>query len=166
MAEMHMTELHGQQLVLRLLTESDLPDLLRVYQATPDYFGLAGPTSADVWQQWHLAQITPGRQLFGIYHRDVRQYIGAADVQIGVPQPETAALWILIESRWQHQGYAQECIAILEQWLISVQGVESLCAIASRTETSLRFLELQGFRETDTPAVAPVGSEPAFWMCW
>lgn len=166
-----MTHLVSGQLALQLLAESDLPNLLRVYQATPDFFTGSGgapalPSLDDVRQQWQTAQLGSNRYLFGIYQQQTGQLIGAADVQIGVPQPETAALWILIEGSWQHQGYGQECIALLEHWLIAEQGVESLCAIASSSAACLRFLEFQGFRATDTDTIAPIAGMPAHWMCW
>jgi hypothetical protein len=57
-------------------------------------------------------------------------------------------------------------MALLESWLITGEGLETLCAIAAENEEGVSFLELQGFRRTDGPAPSPVGGGRTFWMCW
>lgn len=166
-----MTTLTGDYLELRPLPESDLPQLLKVYQGTPLYFDGLGYdvsrlTLGDVRAQWQAAHASPGRHLFGVYHIVTGLLIGAADVQTGAPRPGAAALWLLIWGGFQRQGYGQECLALLEEWLIPGQGVTTLCAIAASNQEGISFLELQGFQRTDEPAPSPIGSGDAFWMCW
>jgi hypothetical protein len=166
-----MIHLRGEYLELRPLPEADLPRLLKVYQGTPLYFEGIGDdaqrlTAADVRAQWLAAQDTPGRHLLGVYHLVTDLLIGAADVQLGAPRPETAAVWLLIWGGFQRQGYGQDCMALLEEWLLSRQGVSTLCAIAGANEEGLSFLQLQGFRLTDEPAQPPVGRGDALWACW
>lgn len=162
--------LRGDYIELRPLPEDDLPRLLKVYQGTPLYFeGLGDRTDrltlADVRAQWQRAQESSNRVLFGVYHPVTGLLIGAVDVQIGVPRPESAAVWLLIWGGFQRQGYGQECMALIESWLIP-DKVSTLCAIAANNEEGISFLELQGFRRTNLPAEPPVGRGAAFWMCW
>lgn len=166
-----MIVLTGEYLELRPLPEADLPNLLKVYQGTPLYFDALGQSAAaltlvDVRTQWQRAQSTPDRHLLGVYHIVTGLLIGAIDVWIGHPQPGAAALWLLIWGGFQRQGYGQDCMAMLEGWLIPGEGVETLCAIAAENEEGVSFLELQGFRRTDQPADSPIGQGRAFWMCW
>ncbi len=162
--------LTGDYIELRLLPEHDLPRLLKVYQGTPLYFDGLGDradrlTLDDVRAQWQRAQESPNRTLFGVYHPVTGLLIGAADVQIGAPRPDSAAVWLLIWGGFQRQGYGQECMALIESWLIP-EKVNTLCAIATHNEEGISFLELQGFRRTDLPAEPPIGRGDAFWMCW
>lgn len=166
-----MTTLTGEYLELRPLPEVDIPRLHKVYQGTPLYFDALGVradrlTEADVRVQWLAAQSDPARHLFGVYHIVTGLLIGAADIRIGVPRAEAAGVWLLIWGGFQRQGYGQECMALLESWLISGQQVETLCAIAAENEEGLSFLDLQGFRRTDEPVDPPIGAGPSFWMCW
>ncbi|HWQ16107.1 MAG TPA: GNAT family N-acetyltransferase [Roseiflexaceae bacterium] len=166
-----MVHLIGEYLELRPLPEADLPQLLKVYQGTPLYFEGIGDdasrlTLADVRAQWQAAQATPGRHLLGVYHLVTGLLIGAADVQVGAPHPEAAVVWLLIWGGFQRQGYGQDCMALLEEWLIPDQGVRTLCAIAGANEEGRSFLHLQGFQLTDEPAQPPVGRGAAVWACW
>lgn len=162
--------LTGEYIELRPLPERDLPNLLKVYQGTPLYFDGLGDradrlTLADVRDQWTRAQQSPDRMLFGVYHPVTGLLIGAVDVQIGAPRSDAAAVWILIWGGFQRQGYGQECMALIESWLIPAKA-STLCAIAANNEEGISFLELQGFRRTDLPADPPIGRGMAFWMCW
>jgi GNAT superfamily N-acetyltransferase len=163
--------LQGEYLELRPLPENDIPSLLKVYEGTPLYFdalggGIAALSLADVRAQWQAAQEAPDRHLLGVYHIVTGLLIGAADVQIGAPQPTSAAVWLLIWGGFQRQGYGQDCMAMLEEWLIGGGHAETLCAIAAENDEGLSFLELQGFQRTDMPAQSPIGRGRAFWMCW
>lgn len=162
--------LTGEYIELRPLAKRDLPHLLKVYQGTPLYFDGLGDradrlTLDDVRAQWQRAQESPDRVLFGVYHPVTGLLIGAADIQIGAPRSDTAAVWLLIWGGFQRQGYGQECLALIESWLIP-KYVTTLCAIATHNEEGISFLELQGFRRTDLPAEPPIGRGKAFWMCW
>jgi RimJ/RimL family protein N-acetyltransferase len=166
-----MIKLIGEYLELRPLPETDLRQLLKIYQGTPLYFEGLGDradrlTPEEVRAQWEAAQATPGRTLLGVYHIETGLLIGAADIQIGAPRADSAAVWILIWGGFQRQGYGQECMALLEHWLIPGQGVETLCAIAAANEEGLTFLEMQGFQRTGETAQSPIGRGNAFWMCW
>lgn len=166
-----MQTLTGEYLELRPLPESDLPQLLKIYQGTPLYFDglgydVARLTITDVRTQWKNAQRTEGRHLWGVYHIVTGLLIGAVDLQINLPRPEAATVWLLIWGGFQRQGYGQDCMALIEQWLIPGQGVNTLCAIASHNEEGISFLQLQGFYQTDEPATSPIASGNAFLMCW
>lgn len=162
--------LTGEYLELRELPEKHLAQLWKVYQGTPLYFDGLGDraerlTLDEVRAQWQAAQETPNRVLFGVYHPVTDLLIGAADVRIGAPNAETASIWLLIWGGFQRQGYGQECMALLEAWLLPAHAT-TLCAIATENEEGISFLELQGFRRTDMPADPPIGRGKAFWMCW
>ena len=166
-----MTILTGENLELRPLPEADLPTLLKVYQGTPLYFDALGiPTArltlGEVRAQWQAAQANSARHLLGVYHIVTGLLIGVADIQIGTPRPDSAAVWLLIWGGFQRQGYGQDCMAMLEAWLIPNQGVETLCAIAAENEEGVSFLELQGFHRTGEPAQPPIAHGPSFWMSW
>ncbi|NWG21743.1 MAG: GNAT family N-acetyltransferase [Chloroflexi bacterium] len=170
MRQIESPTLTGDYLELRVLPETDLPQLLKVYQGTPLYFDGLGDradrlTLADVRAQWQAAHDAPDRVLLGVYHPVTGLLIGAADVQVGIPRPEAATVWLLIWGGFQRQGYGQECMALLESWLIPGM-VTTLCAIATNNDEGISFLELQGFRRTDQPADPPIGRGSAFWMCW
>lgn len=164
-----MTTLTGDYLELRPLPEQDVPRLWKVYQGTPLYFDALGYdfkrlTADDVLAQWRTAQ-ADGRTLFGVYHVVTGLLIGAADVQIDVPEPGAAALWLLIWGGFQRQGYGQECVALLEDWLIETHpNVGALYAIAADNEEGRSFLEMQGFQPTGAPAPSPIVGGRAFWM--
>jgi RimJ/RimL family protein N-acetyltransferase len=163
-----MTTLQGEYLELRPLPEEHLPALLKVYQGTPLYFdGLDYNTQqlmlADVRAQWDAAQTTAGRALLGVYHIVTDLLIGVADVQRDAPQPGAAAiLLLLIWGGFQRQGYGQDCMALLEDWLLESRGGE-LWAIGADNEEGLSFLRLQGFQPTGEPATPPIASGRAFW---
>jgi hypothetical protein len=164
-----MTSLQGEYLELRPLPEQHLPALLKVYQGTPLYFDGLGYDAqrlapADVRAQWDAAQATPGRALLGVYHIVTDLLIGVADVQQEVPQPGAAAiLLLLIWGGFQRQGYGQDCMALLEGWLLDGQDGE-LWAIGTDNEEGLSFLHLQGFQPTGEPATPPIAAGRAFWM--
>jgi hypothetical protein len=165
-----MTTLQGDYLELRPLPETHLPALLKVYQGTPLYFDGLGYdvqrlTLADVYAQWQAAQATTGRTLLGIYHIVTDLLIGVADVQAGAPRPGDAAiLLLLIWGGFQRQGYGQECMALLEQWLASEHEAASLWTIGTDNEEGQSFLRLQGFAATGEPAAPPIGVGSAFWL--
>lgn len=166
-----MTTLITEYLELRPLPEADIPRLWKVYQGTPLYFDGLGMhveqlNLEHVRQQWQTAQQQAGRMLFGIYHTVTGLLIGAADVQLDTPRQGTGAIWLLIWGGFQRQGYGQECMAALEHWLLTDQGMTTLCAIASANEEGMSFLELQGFQRSNAPAPTPVGRGASFWMCW
>ena len=164
-----MTMLRGDYLELRPLPEAHLPALLKVYQGTPLYFDGLGYdvqrlSLADVRAQWQAAQATPGRTLHGIYHIVTDLLIGAADVQAGAPRPGDAAiLLLLIWGGFQRQGYGQECLALLEEWL-ATENETSLWAIVADNEEGQSFLQLLGFAPTGAPATPPIAAGKAFWM--
>jgi RimJ/RimL family protein N-acetyltransferase len=166
-----MITLESSILLLRPLSMVDLPDLLHIYQATPAYFLALGDdptrlTYDHVIAQWHAAETDDRRQLFGVYLRSSSTLIGVADVQIGQPRPDVAGIWLLIGQAFQRHGYGQDCLGLLEGWLIPGQGVETICAICAEDPASIEFLALQGFQRTDQVAVTPIGAGTAFWMCW
>jgi GNAT superfamily N-acetyltransferase len=153
----------------RPLPEEHLPALLKVYQGTPLYFDGLGYdvqrlAAADVRAQWEAAQATPGRALLGVYHIVTDLLIGVADVQRGAPRPGAAAiLLLLIWGGFQRQGYGQDCMALLEGWLLDAPDGE-LWAVAADNEEGLSFLRLQGFQSADKPAEPPIAAGHTFWM--
>jgi RimJ/RimL family protein N-acetyltransferase len=165
-----MTTLRGDYLELRPLPESHLPALLKVYQGTPLYFDGLGYdaqrlTLADVRAQWQAVQTIPGRALLGVYHIVTDLLIGVADIQSDLPRPGDAAiLLLLIWGGFQRQGYGQECMALLDEWLATGQGATSLWAIAVANEEGQSFLQLQGFAPTGEHATPPIAAGRAFWM--
>ena len=165
-----MTTLRGDYLELRPLPETQLPALLKVYQGTPLYFDGLGYdvqrlTLADVRAQWQAAQTTPRRALLGVYHIVTDLLIGVADIQPDLPRPGDAAiLLLLIWGGFQRQGYGQECMALLDEWLVAEQGAAPLWAIGTANEEGQSFLQLQGFAPTGEPAAPPIATGSAFWM--
>lgn len=162
-----MTSLTGDYLELRPLPERDLPVLLKVYQGTPLYFDGLGYdastlTLAAVHAQWQAAH-APGRTLFGAYHIVTGLLVGAVDVQQATPEPGAVAIWILIWGGFQRQGYGQECLALIEDWLAG-QGATLTHAIAANNDEGISFLALQGFAPTGVPAPSPIASGTAYWM--
>ncbi|HEU4322996.1 MAG TPA: GNAT family N-acetyltransferase [Roseiflexaceae bacterium] len=160
--------LTGDYLELRPLPEHDLPALLKVYQGTPLFFDGLGDRAArldlaEVRAQWQADQ-TPGRALLGVYHIETDLLIGAAELRLGVPAPDAAALWLLIWGGFQRQGYGQECMALLERWLVEQPGVAALYAVAGSNEEGRSFLALQGFAPTGEPTDPPVGRGAAEWV--
>jgi RimJ/RimL family protein N-acetyltransferase len=164
-----MTTLEGEYLQLRLMPESDIRTLLKIYQGTPLYFdglGDSAPrlTTDDVRAQWQAAQETPGRSLFGVYHIETGLMIGAVDIHVDAPEPGAATIWLLIWGGFQRQGYGQECMAMVEGWLNDEHSVDTLYAIAANNEEGRSFLHFQGFTPTGEDAVSPIGKGRAFWM--
>jgi ribosomal protein S18 acetylase RimI-like enzyme len=168
--ETNMTILQGEYLVLRPLPAEHLPALLKVYQGTPLYFDGLGYdvqrlAPADVLAQWDAAQATPGRALLGVYHIVTDLLIGVIDIQVGMPQPDAAAiLLLLIWGGFQRQGYGQDCMALIEAWLAAEVAAPALWVVAAENEEGLSFLRLQGFEPTGAPASPPIAAGPAFWM--
>jgi GNAT superfamily N-acetyltransferase len=163
--------LTGTDIELRALPESDLAPLLEIYRGTPGYFAGIGDDAvrlglADVREQWRAARERSGGHMLGVYRPASGPLIGVADVRLGAPRPDAAAVWLLIGGAFQRQGYGQECMALLEQWLITEMGASSLCAAVGSNEEALNFLALQGFQLTDEPAEPPVGAGRAVWACW
>jgi N-acetylglutamate synthase-like GNAT family acetyltransferase len=103
--------------------------------------------------------------LLGIYQHAPNVLVGVADVQTDAPQPGAAAiLLLLISAGFQHQGYGQDCMSLLQEWLAAEHDIEWLWAVATDDESGLRFLRNQGFETAEQPAVPPIGVGQAFWM--
>jgi RimJ/RimL family protein N-acetyltransferase len=163
-------QLEGDTLILRPLTEADLPDLLKIYIGTPLYFDALGVnaqtlTLDDVQAQWQAAQTTPGRMLLAVEQPVVNLLIGVVDVQTHAPEPGVATLWLLlIWGGFQRQGYGQEVAELLEEWLLSQEDIGELRVVAAANDEGLSFWQLRGYVSSGEAAVAPIRNAPAHWL--
>lgn len=163
-------QLQSDTLILRPLTEDDLPDLLKIYIGTPLYFDALGVdaqtlTLEDVRAQWQAAQDTPGRSLFAIEHPVVGLLIGAVDVQINAPEPGVATIWLLlIWGGFQRQGYGQEVADLLEEWLLAREGMREVRVVAAGNEEGLSFWQMRGYAPSGGSAVTPFRGARAQWL--
>jgi RimJ/RimL family protein N-acetyltransferase len=164
----HMIHLTGQSIVLRPLTEQELPRLQRIYAGTPLYFealGLPEPSLDLVRAQFEAARATPGRTLLGVEVPAVDLLIGALDLQVDYPAPQMATIWLLlIWGGFQRQGYGSECVELIVEWLSAEAGCTELRVVAAPNEEGLRFWEQRGLSPAAEPAIAPIGSAPALWL--
>lgn len=162
--------LEGETLILRPMTEADLPDLLKIYIGTPLYFDALGIrtetlTPDDVRTQWQAAQDMPGRTLFTIEHPVVGLLIGVADVQVNAPKQGVAAIWLLlIWGGFQRQGYGQEVAELLDEWLLEQEGIRDIMVVAANNEEGMSFWQLQGYEPNGETAAAPIRAAPAQWL--
>ncbi len=164
--------LEGDLLHIRSLNEAELPTLLKIYIGTPLYFealGIAPDTLTldDVRAQWQAVQTTPQRLLLGIEVPAVNLLIGVADLQLHYPDPGQATIWLLlIWGGFQRQGYGQEVVDLLEEWLSTQHGITELRVVAANNEEGLRFWQWRGYVPNGTSAPAPIRNARAQWLVY
>jgi RimJ/RimL family protein N-acetyltransferase len=165
-----VVRLEGDTIVVRPLAEAELPALLKIYGGTPLYFEALGVAPAslslvDVQAQYRAAQAAPGRYLLGVEVPAVDLLIGVVDVQAGYPAPGIATVWLLlIWGGFQRQGYGQEVVGLVEEWLTAEHGVGELRVVAADNEEGLSFWRLRGFAPSGEAAAAPFRGARARWL--
>jgi hypothetical protein len=129
---------------LRLLGDSDIPALQRIYDGAPEIFqGLFGrPASPDQAIRDFLDALqSPGRFQFGVTLGD--DLIGLADCKLDDEEEGLGHIgMILLERRFDDPEIRALVVRVLERWMASEYGVRRI--------------------ETGTPASAP--AEIGFWQ--
>lgn len=163
-----MIYLEGPTIILRPIVAGELRRLHNIYVGTPLYFeaiGINDISLADVEAQFQAAQATPGRVLLGVEVPAVDLLIGVIDLQTDYPQPGVAAIHLLlIWGGFQRQGYGQECVALIVDWLNERGGTDELRVIAAENAEGLRFWQQHGFTPSGDLATAPFRRAEARWL--
>ncbi len=139
--------LETERLVLREVEADDLPALLPVYRSNPDYLALTeGPDGYDLAKlerDWHLAQVTPGRQMLALVLKESGEVVGVLDYLDA--NPSDATPWIglvIVHEKVQRRGLAAEALrALLDRWPVVRAGV------IEGNERGLGLVRRLGFRE-------------------
>ncbi len=121
-----MIELESGRLLLREMTEKDLPLVLPVYLSNPGFLqqqegseGEAGRYDLEHWQRdWHIAQMMPGNHWLGCYLKAQNEavgFIGYLEKNEDDGKPWLGAL--TIHSAHQRQGLGTEAFYRLADYL-------------------------------------------------
>ena len=164
-------------LTLRLLSDSDVPELQRIYDASPRYFervmrAPAPPNQAA--RDFIEALQSPGRFQFGVRYDagtdDAAARPGAADALIGVADcrldDEEEGLarigMILLAPPFDDPAIVGLVARMLERWLAAEYGARRVEALAlAHVPADLAFWEAQGYALTgaqfrrELPGYAP-----------
>jgi hypothetical protein len=149
---------------LRLLIDSDLPDLQRIYDASPEAFRrlTRAPAAPDQAARDFVDGLqSPGRFQFGIlYGLDL---IGVADCKLDDEEEGLARIgMILLAPPFEDPAILGLAVRILERWLASECAVRRIEAGAlAHVPSDIAFWEGQGYTLTgaqyrrDLPGYAP-----------
>lgn len=163
-----MIHIEGPTIILRPIIADELHRLQNIYVGTPLYFEALGINDiglADVEAQFQAAQSIPGRVLLGVEVPAVDLLIGAIDLQTDYPAPGVATIrLLLIWGGFQRQGYGQECVALIVDWLNERGGTDELRVIAAENAEGLRFWQQHGFMPSGERATAPFRRAEARWL--
>jgi len=135
------------RLILRLLQETDLPDLVRMYghDANMRYLPSGAGIDAERVEKGlagHLAHYeTWGYGLWGIEEKQSGLLIGHCGLQKLDVLPQTEVAYLLDEPYWG-QGYATEAARAAVTWGFDSLGLDDICGLAVPHNTaSLRVIE-------------------------
>jgi hypothetical protein len=136
---------------LRLLGDSDLPDLQRIYDSSPGVFrGLFGaPAAPDQAVRDFLDALkSPARFQFGVLYGDV--LIGVADCKMDEEEDGLAHVgMILLAVPFDDPEILGLVLRVLERWLASQYGVRRIEVGALANEAAdIAFWQGQGYEFT------------------
>ncbi len=149
---------------LRLLSDSDLPDLQRIYDASPEVFQrlLRAPAAPDqAARDFVDALQSPGRFQFGVLYAD--NLIGVVDCKLDDEAEGVARIgMILLPPPYNDPEITGLTLRVVERWLMTEYGVRRIEAGALAHEPGeIAFWEGQGYALTgaqyrrDLPGYAP-----------
>jgi RimJ/RimL family protein N-acetyltransferase len=149
---------------LRLLADSDIPDLQRIYDASPQVFerlrrAPAAPDQAA--RDFVDALQSPGRFQFGVLYAD--KLIGVADCKLSDDEEGVARVGlVLLAPAFDDADVKGLVVRVLERWLAAEYGVTRVEAGAlAHAPDEIAFWEAQGYALTgaqyrrDLPGYAP-----------
>lgn len=151
-----MLLLETDRLILADVEPEQLPELLEVFLSQTDYLELTELTAGErglydlskLRRDWHIAQITPGRHMLGIYVKPSQAAVGVMDFM--AESPSDGMPWLgllLIHGAHQGRGLAAEALQALlahgreEGWRVLRAGV------LAANQAGLGFARRMGFRE-------------------
>jgi RimJ/RimL family protein N-acetyltransferase len=157
--EIAADEFETDRLVVRRLQADDLEALLAVYTSNSDYLQFTEgsgdePGRYDIEmleRDVAVAQMTPGRQMAGIFLKQTGELIGVLDWMD--ENPSDGQPWIglvMIRADWQRRGLAAEAFGGLADRLRS-RGMSVLrAAVIQRNRAGRALAELLGFQTVST----------------
>lgn len=143
------------RLILRAVEPDDLPELLDVYLSNREYLMLTEGAADGVGtydlnrlqRDWHLAAITPGRVMLGIYDRETGKAVGVADYLVENPSDRTPWLGLLMIHRdWQRKGLGKEAFCGLTGHFIRIGWTRVRIGVLRANQGVLPFWRGLGFR--------------------
>lgn len=149
---------------LRLLIDSDLPDLQRIYAASPQVFQrlLRAPAAPDqAARDFVDALQSPGRFQFGVLYADV--LIGVVDCKLDDEEEGVARIgMILLAPPYDDPQVMGLAVRVLERWLVAEYAVRRVeVGALAHAPAEIAFWEEQGYALTgaqyrrDLPGYAP-----------
>jgi hypothetical protein len=149
---------------LRLLGDSDLPALQRVYDASPEIFQQLIGRAADpelAARDFLDALRTPGRFQFGVFFDD--DLIGAVDCKLDEAEEGLAHIgMLLLIAPFDDPNIRGLALRILERWLVAQFGAMRVeTDVVSHAAVEIGFWLSQGYDYTggqhrrDLPGYAP-----------
>jgi RimJ/RimL family protein N-acetyltransferase len=149
---------------LRLLGDSDLPDLQRIYNGSPEVFRrlFGGPAAPDQAVRDFLDALRfPGRFQFGVIFHD--NLIGVADCKLDDEEEGLAHIgMVLLSPPFDDQEILSLVARVLERWLATEYNVRRIeIGAPAGAPLEIAFWERQGYEFTgaqyrrEMPARAP-----------
>ena len=149
---------------LRLLADSDLPGLQRIYDASPDTFRqlIGRPADPELAARDFVDAIrTPGRFQFGVFLGD--DLIGAVDCKLDEAEEGLAHIgMLLLAPPYDDHGIRGLALRIAERWLAGQFGAARVeTGVVSHAAAEIEFWLSQGYDYTggqyrrDLPGYAP-----------
>ncbi len=155
---------------LRLVSDSDLPDLQRIYDASPEVFRrlLRAPAAPDqAARDFVDALQSPGRFQFAVLYDDPvtagDALIGLADCKLSDEEEGVARIgMILLAPPFDDPDIMALAVRVLERWLAAEYGVTRVeVGALAHAPVEIAFWEAQGYALTgaqhrrDLPGYAP-----------
>jgi hypothetical protein len=149
---------------LRLLNDSDIPDLQRIYDASPQVFGqrLRAPAHPlQAARDFVDALQSPGRFQFGVLYEE--NLIGMLDCKLDDEEEGLAHIgMLLLAPPFDEPAIKGLAVRVVERWLASEYGVLKVeVGALAHVPADLAFWEAQGYALTgaqyrrDLPGYAP-----------
>lgn len=143
------------RLVVRELLEEDLEPLLRVHASNPDYLALTEGSAGEpgrydlemLKRDLHVAHITPGRWVAGLFLKPSGAAVGALDAMQKNPSDGNPWIGLLIVGADLHrQGLATEACKGLAAELLTAGCAVVRAGVIKRNPAGLALTQRLGFR--------------------
>jgi len=149
---------------LRLVTDSDLPDLQRIYDASSDAFRrlTRAPAPPDqAARDFVDALQSPGRFQFGVLYDE--NLIGVADCKLDDEEEGLARIGLILLARpYDDPAIMGLAVRVLERWLAAEYAARRIeVGALAHAPADIAFWEAQGYALTgeqyrrDLPGYAP-----------
>lgn len=137
-----------ERLILREMTQEDLPSLCKILQDEQVMYAYEGAFSAEEVQSWLDNQIRrykeDGYGLWAVILKETGVMIGQCGLSMQeVKESELLEIGYLFQKNYWHQGYASEAAIACKEYAFSVLKAKEVCSIIRDTNTASQNVALR-----------------------